>query len=169
MQLKMNVVKTRILMVCLGNICRSPLAEGIMRTLILEEGLDQLFEVDSAGTSNQCVGNLPDPRSIKVAKENGIELHHRARQLGRKDFDRFDHILVMDESNLKNVLNLAKFDIEKGKVSLITDFDPRPHHPSIVADPYWGGYADFVNVYEQLNVFCQGWLKFQREKFSEAL
>lgn len=159
MQIKMNgVVKTRILMVCLGNICRSPLAEGIMQDLILKQGLSDEIEVDSAGTSGHCTGNFPDERSVKVARANGIILQHRARQLLRKDFTLFDHILVMDESNLKNSRQLARDEYERSKLAIITEFDPRPDRPLIVADPYWGDMSDFERVYLQLVHCCEGWL-----------
>jgi protein-tyrosine phosphatase len=159
MQIKMDsVVKTRILMVCLGNICRSPLAEGIMRSLIHKEGLDNLLEVDSAGTHG-LTGSDPDPRSIEVAPKNGIRLIHKARRLLRRDFTRFDHILVMDEKNLAATLGMAEGESEKSKVHLITKFDPRLTKPHIVKDPYYREYMNFIEVYEQLNFCCEGWLK----------
>lgn len=160
MQLKMNdLVTTRVLMVCLGNICRSPLAEGVMRDLIHRHQLSDRLEVDSAGTSNFHVGKFPDQRSLKVALNHGFRLEHRGRQLSRGDFKRFDHILVMDESNLENALKLAKTPEEKNKIQLITDYDGRVPRPKIVADPYWGDIEDFENVYVQLLHCCEGFLK----------
>lgn len=144
-------------MVCLGNICRSPLAEGIMRQLISKRGLDHLLEVDSAGTSG-LTGENPDPRSVEVALKNGIQLRHKGRKLLRRDFKLFDHILVMDLSNLDNTLKLAFEDHEKKKVSLITKYDHRPIKAQIVKDPYWGDLHHFIEVYEQLYCCCEGWL-----------
>lgn len=159
MQIKMDqVVKTRILMVCLGNICRSPLAEGIMRSLIDKQGLSDLLEVDSAGTHG-LTGENPDPRSLEVAMKNGIKLEHKGRRLLRRDYSRFDHILVMDEKNLQNTLEMAVGESEKFRVHLITKFDQRKVKPAIVKDPYWGELNDFIFCYEQLVECCQGWLK----------
>lgn len=155
----MPIVKTRILMVCLGNICRSPLAEGIMLNLIQHENLEHRVEVDSAGTAGHCVGSFPDERSIRVALDHGISLNHKARQFGRRDFSIYDHILVMDESNYEDVIKLAKNHLERSKVKLITDFDHRGKKPKIVADPYHGSFKDFQNVFDQLVHCCEGWLR----------
>lgn len=151
-------MKIKILMVCLGNICRSPLAEGIMKSLVIKKNLQQIVEVDSAGTSGHMSGSLPDKRSILVAKENGIELHHRARQITKRDFEIFDHILVMDNSNLKNILSIIG-DNDQSKIKLITDFDSRANAPKIVADPYYGDISHFRATHEQLIYCCHGWLK----------
>lgn len=164
MQMKMDqIVKTRILMVCLGNICRSPLAQGIMEHMISSHGLQEFFEVDSAGTSG-LTGENPDPRSQEVAQRKGIILQHKARKLLRRDFKLFDHILVMDEKNLANTLAMARDEEERRKVKLITSFDPRPHSPRIVVDPYWGELKDFLDVFEQLHHCCQGWIKNYHQK-----
>lgn len=159
MQLKMNgIAKTRVLMVCLGNICRSPLAQGILEKKIKEQKLHDLIEVDSAGTAGHTMGSRPDIRSIEVANRNDIVLNHEARQLIRADFKRFDYILVMDRSNYENTLKVAKNDYERGKIKLITDYDLRPERPEIVRDPYWGDINDFIMTYDQLNYCCDGWL-----------
>jgi len=110
--------KTKILMVCLGNICRSPLAEGILRSKLDTSQ----YEVDSTGTGHWHVGNPPDPRSVAVAKKNGLNISAlRGRQFSYQDFLDFDHIYVMDSSNLENVLRLAKTQEDKDKVSMILD------------------------------------------------
>src|SRR4051812_20355013 len=104
-----------ILMVCLGNICRSPLAEGIMQHLVKQNGLD--WEVDSAGTGNWHVGQGPDRRSVRVASDNGIDISRQVcRAFSVSDFDRFDHILVMDSNNLRDVLAKARNDNDRNKV-----------------------------------------------------
>ncbi len=155
---------TKILMVCLGNICRSPLAEGVMKTLIQQKNLSAFVEVDSAGTSAYHIGRLPDERSMKAAMKRGFKLNHRGRQLIYDDFKHFDLILAMDESNVKSILNLAQTDEERAKVKLITEFDPRADRPKIVADPYWGELADFELVLEQLIYCCEGWLTMHFEQ-----
>ena len=107
---------TRILMVCLGNICRSPLAEGILKSKLP----NNLFQIDSAGTSNYHIGDLPDQRSIKIANEFNIDItNQRGRQFSVKDFDNFDIIYAMDNSNFENIINLARDKADKSKVKLI--------------------------------------------------
>lgn len=129
----------KILMVCLGNICRSPLAEGILRSKLSEE-----FHIDSAGTGDWHVGNCPDKRSISVAKKYGIDISaQRARQFNPKDFDEFDLIYVMDESNFEDVISMAKSEIHKSKVQLILG-------DKNVPDPYYGSDEGFENVYKML-------------------
>lgn len=145
----------RVLMICLGNICRSPLAEGILVSLARARGIELV--VDSAGT-NGLTGSRPDPRSSEVARLNGILLQHTARKLTRSDFKNFDHILVMDRHNLTNTLALAGSDEERAKVKIVTEFDPRPARPAIVEDPYYGEMRDFHAVYEQLVHCLNGWL-----------
>lgn len=128
-----------ILMVCLGNICRSPLAEGIMRSKLGKE-----YFVDSAGTGSWHVGQAPDKRSIAVAKKYGIEISHlRARQFQVKDFDEFDYILAMDSSNYRDILSLARSEEDRMKVRLIL-------HDQDVPDPYYGGEDGFELVYQLL-------------------
>ena len=129
----------KILMVCLGNICRSPLAEGIMQHLAKENGLD--WDVDSAGTGNWHIGQAPDPRSIAVAQKMGVDISiQRARQFEPADFNRFDYILVMDDQNLKNVVALAQTEEEKKKVRLLlgSDFVPDPYFDDALFEPVYG-------------------------------
>jgi protein-tyrosine phosphatase len=157
MQLKLNgISKIRILMVCLGNICRSPLAEGILQKLIEENNVSHMIEVDSAATAGHTIGRPPDHRSVEVARRNGIRLEHKGRQLTRADFSHFDLILVMDESNFDNALQVAKNEYERGKVRMITDYDQRSMKPHIVKDPYWGELSDFIKTHDQLLICCQG-------------
>ena len=140
-------------MVCLGNICRSPLAEGIMTHKAQENGLN--WEIDSAGTAAYHVGNLPDERSIEVANNYGIDLtSQRARQFNAKDFREFDIIYAMDTENYNNILNLAKNEAEEQKVKLILN-EIEPNSNSSVPDPYYGGEEGFENVYRMLDLACE--------------
>ena len=156
----------RVLMICLGNICRSPLAEGILLSLAYERGIKLV--VDSAGTSG-LTGSRPDPRSCEVARLNGILLQHTARKLTRSDFKNFDHLLVMDRHNLTSTLALAVTDEERAKVKIITDFDPRPSRPFIVEDPYYGDMSGFHAVYHQLVHCLNGWLDHHYGKTMKAV
>ena len=141
---------TKILMVCLGNICRSPLAEGI-----LQSKLDNnLFVVDSAGTSNYHIGNKPDPRSIAIAKQKGIDItHQQARQFVKQDFLDFDIIYAMDNSNYNNIIALAENDKQKSKVNLILN-ESYPEQNLDVPDPYYGGDKGFETVFNMLDEAC---------------
>lgn len=140
-------MKTRILMVCLGNICRSPLAEGILKSKLNPA----LFEVDSAGTGHWHVGNSPDSRSIKVAKKHDIDISkQKGRQFSKRDFDDFDIIYVMDTENKKNVLELAPNEEEKKKVKLILN-ELFENENVDVPDPYYGEETDFEHVFKLLD------------------
>lgn len=142
---------TKILMVCLGNICRSPLAEGILKSKI---NTDTVF-VDSAGTGAWHAGELPDKRSIVVAKKYGIDLTtQRARQFSLDDFSVFDCIYVMDKSNYENVCRLAPNDEAKKKVQLILN-EYHLDKNMEVPDPYYGGDNGFDDVYNMLNEACE--------------
>ncbi|MEE1898834.1 low molecular weight protein-tyrosine-phosphatase [Flavobacterium rakeshii] len=141
----------KVLMVCLGNICRSPLAEGILQSKLPSDK----FMVDSAGTGGWHTGELPDKRSIATARDRGLDItHQRARQFKVNDFTEFDHIFVMDTSNLKDVLKLAPNDKAKTKVSLMMDA-LHPGESINVPDPYYGGPEGFDNVYDMLDEACQ--------------
>jgi len=143
-------MQTKVVMVCLGNICRSPLAEGILRSKVDSTKI----YVDSAGTGHWHIGNLPDPRSIAVAKKFGIDIsNQRGRQFSAADFEDFDHIFVMDVSNKENVLQLAKTDTHRQKVQLILDYI-FPNENVDVPDPYYGGEHGFENVYQMLDQAC---------------
>ena len=144
-------MQTRILMVCLGNICRSPLAEGILKSKI---DTSKIF-VDSAGTGHWHVGDEPDKRSIAVGKKYKIDITaQRGRQFSKKDFDDFDVIYVMDNSNKENILALAENNSQKEKVKLILD-EIFPGENVDVPDPYFGGNIGFENVYKMLDEACE--------------
>ncbi len=141
----------KILMVCLGNICRSPLAEGIMQRKISEHGLD--WQVDSAGTGAWHVGELPDRRSIATARQYGIDItHQRARQLKPHDLDRFDLVLAMDSQNYRDILRLATKKEQEEKVQLIMNF-ASPGRNQAVPDPYWDDNG-FEQVFRMLEEAC---------------
>ncbi len=143
----------KILMVCLGNICRSPLAEGILKAKVREHGLD--WEVDSAGTGSWHVGELPDPRSIATARKHGIDItDQRARQLRPEDLDEYDLILAMDRSNLRDILRLARNDEQRRKVRLIMEFAD-PDNAQDVPDPYWDDDG-FEQVFQMLERAAEG-------------
>ncbi len=143
----------KILMVCLGNICRSPLAEGIMLKLIKENNIN--MRVDSAGTSFFHVDEAPDPRTIQNAAKHDIDLKSlRARQFKASDFEKFDKIYVMDKSNMKNVLALATTDDHKAKVDLLLNASHPEEHLE-VPDPYFGGEQGFENVFGLVYKACQ--------------
>lgn len=138
-------------MVCLGNICRSPLAQGILESKIKTE---DAIKVDSAGTGGWHAGEKPDNRSIAVAKQNGIDISkQRARQFIADDFKTFDLIYVMDKSNLENVLQLAPNKDAKNKVKLILN-EIFPDQNLDVPDPYYGVEDGFKNVYNMLDAAC---------------
>ncbi len=128
----------RILMVCLGNICRSPLAHGVMEQLVGEAGLD--WTVDSAGTGDWHVGQAPDHRTIAVARDNGLDISgQRAQHFNVNLFDEFDHIFVMDRSNYRNVLAMAQTDEHRAKVRLFLGDEevPDPYHDDTMFDPVY--------------------------------
>lgn len=152
--------KTKILMVCLGNICRSPLAEGILKSKVNPDH----FEVDSAGTGHWHVGEQPDPRSIAVGKKFGIDITaQRARQFKPVDFDRFDIIYVMDASNYKNVTALATTDTAKKKVKRLLEENPTSPVKD-VPDPYYGGDDGFENVFYLIDDACNEIVKNLKSK-----
>jgi len=141
----------KVLMVCLGNICRSPLAEGI---LVSKVKSDEIL-VDSAGTGAYHIGKFPDKRSIEVAGKYGIDItNQRARKFTVKDFDTFDYIYAMDESNYQNILMLARTNDDKSKVQLILNETHKTKNLA-VPDPYYGGSQGFENVYTMLEQACE--------------
>ncbi|MFQ3180973.1 MAG: protein-tyrosine phosphatase [Polaribacter sp.] len=140
----------KILMVCLGNICRSPLAEGILKSKVN----NTLIFVDSAGTAAYHVGNLPDERSIDVANKYGIDItNQKARKFTVKDFDIFDVIYAMDASNFQNILLIARNNQDVQKVKMILN-ERQPNKNISVPDPYYGGNAGFENTYKMLDEVC---------------
>lgn len=142
----------KILMVCLGNICRSPLAEGILKNKLRAKGLN--WTVDSAGTGSWHVGELPDPRSVATARKNGINItDQRARQFRASDLDEFDLILTMDRHNYRDVLRFANKDTQRAKVQMIMEF-LNPGKNMDVPDPYWDDEG-FDKVFQMLDKACE--------------
>ena len=140
----------KIVMVCLGNIYRSPLAEGILKAKLPKD-----YVVDSAGTGAWHTGQQPDKRSIATAKNRGLDItNQRARQFKVSDFDTFDYIFVMDNSNYKDVLSLAPTEESKSKVRLILN-EIFPNENVDVPDPYYGGDDGFENVFDMLDQACE--------------
>ncbi|MDE1207384.1 low molecular weight protein-tyrosine-phosphatase [Tenacibaculum larymnensis] len=141
----------KILMVCLGNICRSPLAEGILQSKLSSEN----FIVDSAGTSGYHVGELPDSRSIEVARKYGIDIiNQRSRKFVKADFDNFDMIFAMDQSNYGDIVAMSENEEQHEKVKMILN-ELHPNENRSVPDPYYGGDQGFENVYKMLDEACE--------------
>ncbi|HYI19791.1 MAG TPA: low molecular weight protein-tyrosine-phosphatase [Solirubrobacteraceae bacterium] len=150
----------RLLFVCMGNICRSPTAEGVMRGLLSEEGLEDVVEVDSAGTGDWHVGDPPDRRATAAARARGIVLDGAARQVARRDFADFDLILAADRRNLRDLRAVLPADA-RAKVHLLREFDPASAGaPDLdVPDPYYGGGDGFEHVLDLVEAACRGLLE----------
>jgi protein-tyrosine phosphatase len=146
----------RVLFVCLGNICRSPTAEGVMRGLVAEAGLDGEIEVESAGTGSWHLGDPPDPRSVAAAADRGVELDGAARQVDESDFEAFDLLIAMDRSNRDALLRLAPDDEGRRRVRLLREYQPDagPAVDLDVPDPYYGGSESFAEVLEIVERCC---------------
>lgn len=154
----------KVLFVCLGNICRSPLAEGIFNDLLKNEQLQDKVQVDSAGTGTWHIGELPDLRTINVARQHGIELTSPARQVQEDDLNEFDYILAMDLQNLDDINNLKELSPGKAKVFLMRDFDRPAKADKEVPDPYLGEDGQFDVIYNILEHSCKGFLEFLRKQ-----
>nr|WP_211213313.1 low molecular weight protein-tyrosine-phosphatase [Kushneria aurantia] len=147
----------RILFVCLGNICRSPMAEGLMRRRLELEGLEDQLELDSCGVGDYHAGDPPDPRARREAQRRGADIEAlRARRLRRDDFERFDYLLCMDDSNLEALRAMAPPE-SRAHVGLLLDFAPSRGEREI-DDPWFGGADNFTRVADQLEAACDGLL-----------
>lgn len=154
----------RILFVCLGNICRSPLAEGVLRALAAREGLASEIFVDSAGTGAWHIGDPPDRRSIAVARRHGIDISGlRARKVSRADFETFDLILGMDRENVRTLRQLASADRED-RISLFLEY--AAGRDQDVPDPYYDGPEAFERLYQMLDAGCSSLLERLDERAS---
>jgi len=150
----------RLLFVCLGNICRSPTAEGVMRHLLREKELEDAIEVDSAGTGSWHVGHSPDERSTGAARERGIELVGHARQVDVADFDSFDLILAMDRANYEELYAMAPDADARDRVKLLREYDSDAvaANDLEIPDPYYGGPEGFEDVLDLVTRACEGLL-----------
>lgn len=142
-----------VLFVCLGNICRSPLAEGVFAQIASEAGLDQRFTIDSAGTGAYHAGEAPDSRSVAVAERHDVHLAGLARQVTVQDLERFDWIVAMDSSNRRSMEDIRPAT-GSGRIVLMRDFDPEESGGD-VPDPYYGGEDGFEQVYQILDRSCR--------------
>jgi low molecular weight protein-tyrosine phosphatase len=150
-----------VLFVCLGNICRSPTAEGVMHSLVEAAGLGEQIVLDSAGTGAWHVGSAPDRRARAAAAEQGVTLEGRARRIEAEDFERFDLILAMDSANLRDLRALAGSSQAREKVRLLREFDPASAdgRDLDVPDPYYGGEDGFGTVFALVQAACRGLLE----------
>lgn len=158
----MNDGSVRVLFVCMGNICRSPLAEGVFRELVTRHGLEERIEIDSAGIGSWHIGELADPRTRAVAQQRGLELTSRARQVRPDDLDEFDLVVVMDEDNLRAIERLRATLPPRAEVRRLREFDPATDSDLDVPDPYYGGDDGFDLVHDMIERACEGLLEHVR-------
>ncbi len=160
----MDSAKLKVLFVCMGNICRSPLAEGVFRQMVAQAGLADRFEIDSAGTSSYHIGDPPDARTTSVARARGIELTGAARQIKHSDLADFDYVLVMDAENMTRVQRLAHKAKPAAEVRMLRDFDADAKDEFDVPDPYYGGVRGFEHVQDIVERACAGLLQHIRQQ-----
>lgn len=153
-----------VLFVCLGNICRSPLAEALFRNVVDEAGLADRFVIDSAGTSGYHDGEPPDRRTSAVAATRGVAVEGTSRQITGTDVDSFDYLIVMDAENLRNVERLARNARGEPEVWLLREFDPDPDGELDVPDPYFGGPDGFEHVHDIVERSARGLLAYIRQQ-----
>ncbi|WP_128545637.1 low molecular weight protein-tyrosine-phosphatase [Larkinella soli] len=160
-----------VLFVCLGNICRSPLAEGVFRQLVKDQGLEQLISCDSAGTSSYHLGELPDRRTRENALEHGLKLTHRGRKLSGEDLSQFDYLVAMDEANYDAIQYFSHRSIglySEENTFLLREFDPDPQDPGqgglSVPDPYYEDAEFFEQVYQIIYRCCRNFLQYLVEQ-----
>ena len=158
----------RVLFVCMGNICRSPTAESVMRGLVAHAGLSERIMLDSAGTGGWHVGAPPDARSVAAALRRGIRVEGAARKVQLADFDDFDLIVALDGANARDLRCLAPDDRAAAKVRLLREFDPAADGDLDVPDPYYGGDDGFGRVLDLVDAACRGLLDDLRERVGAA-
>lgn len=158
--------KVRLLFVCLGNICRSPAAEGIMKRLVEKNELQDFIEVDSAGTSAWHEGELPDDRMRAHGEKRDYNFNSQARKFRKSDFQEFDYIIVMDKNNYNNVKSMADGKEQVGKIRMMTDYSVQYSHHDYVPDPYYGGTSGFELVLDLLEDACEGLLQAIKKEYT---
>ncbi len=157
-----------VLFVCLGNICRSPMAEGIFRHVVDEVGMADRFRVDSAGTGDWHVGESPDARAVRTAGRHGVALGGHARQIQAEDFRRFDYILALDRENLEELTRIRSRAGGDAALYLLREFDPEGGPGAEVSDPYYGGPTGFEDVFEMVERACRALLDHILDEEGEA-
>src|SRR3954470_2429704 len=160
--------KSRLCFVCLGNICRSPTAEAVMRHLVGQAGLGDRIDIESAGTGDWHVGEPRDRRSREVGDRRGIPLAGRARQFVPSDFARFDHVLAMDGKNLADLQAMAPDEAARRKIRLLRSYDPASPAGADVPDPYYGGADGFDHVFDVCQSACAGLLEEVRRELNQG-
>lgn len=156
--------KVRVLFVCLGNICRSPLGAAIMKKKVKDYGLENRVEIDSCGTSDYHIGDGADPRTLANAARHGVPVEHSARQLIPEDLQNFDFIVAMDKNNYRNIVRLAPDKALTRKVRLMREFDPEAQEGE-VPDPYHGGEEGFQEVFDILNRSIENFISHLRKEY----
>lgn len=152
--------KISVAFVCLGNICRSPMAEAVFKHTVKEHNLEGRFsKIDSFGTGAYHVGSDPDTRSSSTCRKHGVPVDHKAQQIKKKHFDEFDYIICMDESNLRNLQRLKPKDAKKGAIYLFGHWNHNDKFNKIVDDPYYGGINGFEYNFTQVTYFSEEFLK----------
>lgn len=151
--------KHRLLFICLGNICRSPAAEGVMKAKVHAAKLDDMFYIDSAGIGDWHVGQLPDSRMRERGARRGYRLDSRARQIRQSDFADFDLLLVMDRENYRIITSKASDEESRQKVRMLTDYLQEHKNTDIVPDPYYGDLSDFDYALDLIEDACEGLLE----------
>lgn len=152
----------KVAMVCMGNICRSPMAEHVLRGKVKVAGLD--VEVVSGGTGGWHAGETAHPRTVKVLSDNGFTSNHTAKQITSSWFDEYDYLIVMDKTNLNDIKEFARSSDDMKKVSLLRDYDENSPKGSEVPDPYYSDYAAYLEVFEMVTAACDGLIEFLKQK-----
>jgi protein-tyrosine phosphatase len=157
--------RVSICFVCLGNICRSPTAEGVFAKLVADAGLREKIAIDSAGTGAWHKGELADKRARQEAERRGIELRSVARQIIRLDFDRHDLLIAMDKTNVGDLQAFARNDADRAKIKLFRSFDPMSPSDAEIPDPYYGGPEGFARVFDMCAAASKGLLAYVRKTY----